>query len=221
VSTIPTSGNVNPRPIDLAPQSTAGAVNTPGVQTAQQAADLAAQTTLQDQVNLGQLGQEAAVHTGSAQDLAAQARRLGTTREALSAGGVHVGDVAPGEGPAPTDGNPGPAPAPGQPGAPGSPSQSGDPTQPGAPTDPSQPAPAPSGPQTTWATQAQAAQSDAQNAATILQQMAADRQKAMMQIWKIWEDTQTAIFQMMQDTMANRQKVMDACSAAWDQVLRS
>ena len=70
------------------------------------------------------------------------------------------------------------------------------------------------------ATAAQQAQFDAQQAQTIYAQMAADRQKALMEMWKIFQDLQTAIFQKMQDVMSYRQEVMNKVSAKWSEVLR-
>ena len=191
-----------------------------GTQTAQEAADAAVELQLHDGVHLAEQGMEAATHVGSAQNLAAQARRLGSTRDALSHGGLGVGDTEPGTeqaGQAASQAAPAAQPA-AQSNVPTAmPILSEDGTIPGpAPT----PDPAPAGPRTDWATRAKAAQDDADQANTIFQQMAAERQKTMMEIWKIWQDLQTSIFQMMQDTMANRAKAQEAAWAAWDAVIR-
>lgn len=190
--------------------------------SAQEAADLAAENRSNDQVELTERGQAAGEQTGIAGNLASQARRLSAARTAMEAGGIQPGDVAPGETPATPQAQPvaepnTEAPAPGtDPTQPADPNQ---PTNPNQPTDPSQPTDPAAGSRSEYATKAKAAQDDAQNANMIMQQMAADRQKWLMQLWKIWQDTQTAIFQMMQEVMLNRQKVQDALNDKWDAVL--
>lgn len=209
--------------------------------TAQQAADMAAQDTMNDQVELGTQGQDAGLQTGLAQNLAAQARRLGTTRDALAAGGIQAGDVAPGEDPnaaadaapaqpqatPPAAAQPAPEATDGGNAADAAAAQPADDPAPAPTPDPSNPTggtgtgttPASGGPQTQAATAAQAAQNDAQSANTIWMQMAADRQKWMMQMWQIWQDTQTAIMQIIQQVALNRAQVEEKMMAAWDSLI--
>jgi len=59
------------------------------------------------------------------------------------------------------------------------------------------------------------AQEDMQKAQAIYAEMAASRQKWLMQMWQIIQDTQTAIMQMMQDAALRRAKTMDAIAAKW------
>ena len=179
-----------------------------------------------------ELGQNAGTHTGATQDLSGQAQRLAATRAAMAKGNVQAGDVAPGqpkgeEAPAaelkadagleagPQAQTFGAVPPGGMP--PGGMPPGGMPfgaVPPGG-------VPPMGARSATEAAQAAAqAQQDAQQAQTIYAQMAADRQKAMMQMWKIMQDLQTSIFQMMQDAMAYRQQVMNKFCDTWDQVLR-
>jgi hypothetical protein len=64
-----------------------------------------------------------------------------------------------------------------------------------------------------------AQQDDAQQANMFFQQMAADRQKWMMELWKIWQDTQTKIFEIMQSVVLNRAQVQDKMAEKWAAVL--
>ncbi len=148
----------------------------------------------------------------------------------VAPGGVAPGGVAPG-GPVPGGA---PMPSPGLPpgglfpptgGIPGgvTPGPGGIPPgdqPPGAGT--TAPGPVPptgSGSLSAAAQAAQASQQDAQNAATILWQMSADRQNWMMNIWKILQDMQTNIFQRMQEVIIYRQQVMDKIADKWSHIL--
>jgi hypothetical protein len=79
-------------------------------------------------------------------------------------------------------------------------------------------APPPGGSSTSYtdaATKAKEAQEDAQKAQSIYAEMASSRQKWLMQMWQIIQDTQTAIIQMMQEAALRRTKMMDTCAAKW------
>jgi hypothetical protein len=58
-------------------------------------------------------------------------------------------------------------------------------------------------------------QEDMQKAQTIYAEMAASRQKWLMQMWQIVQDTQTAIMQMLQESALRKAKMMDTCAAKW------
>lgn len=91
---------------------------------------------------------------------------------------------------------------------------------PGQPTPSQGPIPPPGGAPLSQAAQAaQANYNDQQTAQNIYMQMCADRQRAMMTIWKMFQDLSTAIFQMMQEAMIYRQQVMDKVAQKWSQVL--
>jgi hypothetical protein len=61
---------------------------------------------------------------------------------------------------------------------------------------------------------------DQQNAATIAMQMQADAQKQQMQRWKIAQDVQTKIFEMVQETTVHRAKTQDKMFQKWDEYVR-
>lgn len=166
------------------------------------------ETESNDQIDLGE-------GTPDVQELAADAQRLAATRAAMASGTVQAGDVAPGEGEEaqapPVTG----APAPGAP--PHSVPQGGAYPR----YDDPAPTPPPGGSSATQAAQAaQAAQQDAEQAQSIYAQMAADRQKALMQMWKIFQDLQTSIFEILQDSISYRQQVMNRVCDKWSEVLR-
>jgi hypothetical protein len=73
----------------------------------------------------------------------------------------------------------------------------------------------PSNSYTDAAMKAKEAQEDAQKAQGIYAEMAASRQKWLMQMWQIIQDTQTTIMQMMQEAAIRRAKTMDAIAAKW------
>jgi hypothetical protein len=198
--------------------------------SAQEAADIAAQRDTDDHVEIAERGQEASQHTGSSQDLANQARRLNAKRSAMESGEVKPGQVAPGEGPEPQaaaaepEVNPQAAAAVADPvqGAPGEVPPGTVPpgsVPPGSVPPGSVPPGDPGGSRTDYATRAKAQQDDAQQANMIFQTMAADRQKWMMELWKIWQDTQTKIFEIMQSVVLHRAQVQDKMAEKWAAVL--
>jgi hypothetical protein len=71
------------------------------------------------------------------------------------------------------------------------------------------------------AAQAQMQNNQNNNAQTIYTQMEADNQKQAMERWKILQDTQTKLFEIMQDVNANRAKTANKGNDAMDQVIRS
>lgn len=179
-----------------------------------------------DHVELGQHGQEA----GTSQNLAEQAQRLAATRQAMAGGTIQSGDVAPGapaaaqgsaESPAPAaESEQGPAPA-----AASATKKAASKVGPAAASAQAASGVNPAGtggdsPLTKAAQRAHAAQQDAEQAQAIYTQMAAERQKTLAEMWKIFQDLQTAIFQKMQEVMIYRQQVMDKISAKWSEVLR-
>ena len=70
------------------------------------------------------------------------------------------------------------------------------------------------------ATRFKATQDDLEGASKIFVQMAANRQKWFMDIWKIFADLQTHIMKTVQDVMANRAAVMDKINEKWSRVMR-
>ena len=70
------------------------------------------------------------------------------------------------------------------------------------------------------ASRAKEAQDEANRANQIYMQMAADRQKAFMEMWKIMQDMNTEIMRILQDVTAYRAKVAMAAAEAWDAVIR-
>ena len=60
-----------------------------------------------------------------------------------------------------------------------------------------------------------AAQDDMQQAQTIYMQMAADRQKWLMKMWEIIQDTQTKMMEIMEDVALRKSKTMDTIAAKW------
>lgn len=83
-----------------------------------------------------------------------------------------------------------------------------------------QPAPPPpSTPYTDAANRAKQIQDDIQQANQIYIQMAAERKKHMMMIWKILQDLQTEIFEMIQQSVVLRYKTMEAIANKWAAVL--
>ena len=68
--------------------------------------------------------------------------------------------------------------------------------------------------------QQQMSANDLQNAMTIATQIQADAQKQQMERWKIIQDTQTKIFEIMQDVTNNRSKTQDKMFNKWDEYIR-
>lgn len=60
-----------------------------------------------------------------------------------------------------------------------------------------------------------AVQDDMQQAQTIYAQMAAERQKWLMKMWEIIQDTQTKIMEIMEGAAVKRSKSMDTIAAKW------
>ncbi len=60
-----------------------------------------------------------------------------------------------------------------------------------------------------------AVQDDMQQAQTIYIQMAAERQKWLMKMWEIIQDTQTKIMEIMEEAAIKRSKTMDTVAAKW------
>ena len=54
----------------------------------------------------------------------------------------------------------------------------------------------------------------------IFAQMMADRQKWMMEMWKIMQDTQTKIYEIMTSSLMYRQQVSDKMNALWSETMR-
>lgn len=63
-------------------------------------------------------------------------------------------------------------------------------------------------------------QQDQQQVQQIWMQMAADRQKWMMEMWKIIQDTQTKMYEIMQSAILYKAQVADKVNQMWDQVIR-
>lgn len=64
--------------------------------------------------------------------------------------------------------------------------------------------------------QMQNAQTDAQQAQTIQNQMQSDMQKQHSERWKMMQDTQTKIFEIQQDVYINRAKTADKATQIFD-----
>ncbi len=97
------------------------------------------------------------------------------------------------------------------------------PQDPGAPTAPGgMPGQAPGSANTATdaANRAKSIQDDLNNAQQIYMQMAANRQKWLMEIWKILQDTQTKIMEIMQQAAAYRAKVGQEMAEKWSEVIR-
>lgn len=60
-----------------------------------------------------------------------------------------------------------------------------------------------------------AVQDDMQQAQTIYMQMAAERQKWLMKMWEIIQDTQTKIMEIMEGSALKKSKTMDTAAAKW------
>jgi hypothetical protein len=182
-----------------------------------------------DKVELGQ-------QEGGPQSLAEKARAHNAARAAMAGGTVQAGDADPAmaspqaAAPEPMTAEPA-GPAQGQPFAGAnmgpSPNMAGGggaippgmlPPGAGGPTPGS--IPPGGGNAAATAQAAMASQQDIQQAQTIYWQMAADRQKAITDMWKIFQDLSTTIFQKMQEVMIYRQQVMDKISQKWSEVLR-
>lgn len=106
---------------------------------------------------------------------------------------------------------------PGLPG-PGAPSLGPEGGLPGSPGAPGFQPPAMS--QADQAQRAQQLQQDQQEMQRLMMQMAADRQKWMMEMWKIMQDTQTKIYEIMQSAILFRAQAHDRIHQAWSQVIR-
>ena len=63
-------------------------------------------------------------------------------------------------------------------------------------------------------------QQEHQEAMKIFAQMMADRQKWLMQLFKIWQDTQTSIMEMVRDTMVNKANSFNSTYKAWTKAFR-
>ena len=63
-------------------------------------------------------------------------------------------------------------------------------------------------------------QQEHQEAMKIFAQMMADRQKWLMQLFKIWQDTQTSIMEMVRDTMVNKANSFNSMYKAWTKAFR-
>jgi len=71
------------------------------------------------------------------------------------------------------------------------------------------------------AAQVQMAATDAQQAQTIMTQIAADAQKQQAERWKIMRDAQTKIFEITQDVTINKCKVASKCVDLFSGYLRA
>ncbi len=67
----------------------------------------------------------------------------------------------------------------------------------------------------------QSKQTDIQQAQTIYAQIAADAQKQRMERWKLEQDVQTKIFEIIQDVAVNKCKTADKCCNAFDGYIRA
>ncbi|MCR4782987.1 MAG: collagen-like protein [bacterium] len=63
-------------------------------------------------------------------------------------------------------------------------------------------------------------QQEHQEAMKIFAQMMADRQKWLMQLFKIWQDTQTSMMEMVRDTMVNKANSFNSMYKAWTKAFR-
>ncbi len=63
-------------------------------------------------------------------------------------------------------------------------------------------------------------QSDFQQAQTIQTQMASDARKSQAKRWKIMTDTQTKIFEIINDTTVHKAKTADKMFDQWDKYIR-
>ena len=63
-------------------------------------------------------------------------------------------------------------------------------------------------------------QQEHQEAMKIFAQMMADRQKWLMQLFKIWQDTQTSMMEMVRDTMLNKANSFNSMYKAWTKAFR-
>lgn len=61
---------------------------------------------------------------------------------------------------------------------------------------------------------------DNADASTILTQMAAGNQKGQMDRWKLQQDTQAKIFEVMQDITRNKATTQDKAYKKWDEYIR-
>lgn len=68
---------------------------------------------------------------------------------------------------------------------------------------------------------AQLQNSDQNQAQTIQTEMMADNQKNAMNRWKIMQDLQTKIFEIMSDCTVNKAKTNDKMFGKWDEYMRS
>jgi len=97
--------------------------------------------------------------------------------------------------------------------------QAGGPGGPGGPGG-GNPAVGGAGSKTEAATVFQQSQQDAQNAASILMELAAQRMKWQMEIWKIIQELQTSIMEIVQSVLINRAAAMDKIHNGWTSVIR-
>lgn len=109
---------------------------------------------------------------------------------------------------------------PGGPGGPDGPGGPGGPGAPGGPDGPGGPG-GPGGPsQADAARNYQQFQQEQQEVQQIYMQMMADRQKWMMEMWKIIQDTQTKMYEIMASAVLYRQQVSDKINQMWDDTIR-
>lgn len=167
-----------------------------------------------DRVDITRAGEKAAAQTGLLSDHSpsAEKKRVSAARTAAAQ------EAAPQA--APADAQPAPA-GPGAPAAQGTipqadptgaqaaPFGAGAPAGMGAPTS-----------ATDAASRAKATQDDLLGAQQIYMQMAADRQKWFMEIWKILQDTQTKINEILQSAAAYRAQVGSVAAENWDKMIR-
>ena len=73
----------------------------------------------------------------------------------------------------------------------------------------------PSSQYTEAANQQKLRQDDLQNAQTVYMQIAADRQKWMMKMWEIIQDTQTKMMEIMEGVALRRSQTMDSIATKW------
>lgn len=107
---------------------------------------------------------------------------------------------------------------PGGPGGPSGPGNPGGPDGPGGPGGPGGPYGGPS--QADAARSYQQHQQEQEEVQKIFAQMMADRQKWMMEMWKIMQDTQTKIYEIMTSSLMYRQQVSDKMNALWSETMR-
>jgi len=182
-----------------------------------------------DSVQISSRGKKSAQHTGSMQRMSKKKDAAMVPATLTEQPQLNLLSGLPEKGPLAMAAEPpaGGAPATPPPAAdPATPPPATEPAPPGGappPGDPSQPAPQPGPPPATPAAdaaqKAKMQQDDLQAAQTIYMQMAADRQKWLMEMWKILQDTQTAIYNIVEAVILNREKVTMDIAEKWAAVL--